>query len=588
MDKSFLYAPVSVPNLSGFDESFPNQLTTDVGTITPIMVAEVIPGSENVVDMALSAVLPPLASETFMHASLKVESFYVPFRLLFGGYEYFFTQEPYPSFSGIDDFSEATVKQLPYFDFVSAADLSGQIRESYEVFREAFGARSLSDYLGFCCSWSENLYLDSGDFADPSDTENSNPPVTDTRFSLMPYLAYAKIFNDWYRAPLIQKEVFARLSTLRPSDVDVLESRVSCCPYIYDDGPIFDRSLLNFVDTFGSNDFLVDSYFQLADGISIFSTRQRNFGFDFFTCATPTPTQGESPKVTFDTSGLEGGFSIATLRSINSLAQFKDRNNLTGPRYIDRLRGQYGVAPTDGVAQRTICLGSTEFEVYSRGVNDTGASGQASTQNPFSGILGSRGGQGIASSDGSVRIVNHFKASEQGYIFVMATLVPRVSYSMGVKEHMRRYVLPNSIGELANPILQNIGPEPIYVSELSDNPFDRTAFGFTDRYGHFKTRTGELHGLFREREDLGSFVAQRYFADGTQPQINSEFLEIPKTYLDNVTAVKADLSKYGVQIDSYFRYRCSMPLAKYSLPSLQDPAWEHGKILTVHRGGFRF
>lgn len=587
MDKSFLYAPVSVPNLSGFDESFPNQLTTDVGTITPIMVAEVIPGSENVVDMALSAVLPPLASETFMHASVKIESFYVPFRLLFGGYEYFFTQEPYPTFAGVDDFQDATVDQLPYFEFVSDSDVAEAYSVLYSVFRKTFGARSLSDYLGFCCSWSDNLYLNADDFRSVSDTSSSNPPVTDTRFSLMPYLAYAKIYNDWYRAPLIQKEVFARPSPAGSSTVSELSSRVSCCPYIYDDGPIFDRSLLSFAEVTGDT-FDSDYYWHLADGISIFSTRQRNFGFDFFTCATPTPTQGESPKVTFDTSGLEGGFSIATLRSINSLAQFKDRNNLTGPRYIDRLRGQYGVAPTDGVAQRTICLGSTDFEVYSRGVNDTGASGQSSTQNPFSGILGSRGGQGIASSDGSVRIVNHFKASEQGYIFVMATLVPRVSYSMGVKEHMRRYVLPNSIGELANPILQNIGPEPIYVSELSDNPFDRTAFGYTDRYGHFKTRVGELHGLFREREDLGSFVAQRYFADGVQPQINSEFLEIPKTYLDNVTAVKNDLSKYGVQIDSYFRYRCSMPLAKYSLPSLQDPAWEHGKILTVHRGGFRF
>lgn len=67
--------------------------------------------------------------------------------------------------------------------------------------------------------------------------------------------------------------------------------------------------------------------------------------------------------------------------------------------------------------------------------------------------------------------------------------------------------------------------------------------------------------------------------------INSAFLQIPTDYMDNVTAVTADLSSYGVWIDCYHDYRVAMPLAPYSIPSLQDPAYEHGKDVNVQLNG---
>ena len=91
MDDSFVKVPVNVPKLSGFDKSHQNLLTTKCGTITPIMIDELIPGSKVHLKLALSASLPPLASETFMRCSVKVEAFFVPFRLLAGSFESWFT-----------------------------------------------------------------------------------------------------------------------------------------------------------------------------------------------------------------------------------------------------------------------------------------------------------------------------------------------------------------------------------------------------------------------------------------------------------------------------------------------------------------
>ena len=86
MDDSFVKAPVNVPKLSGFDKSHQNLLTTKCGTITPILIDELIPGSKVHLKLALSASLPPLASDTFpMRCSVKVEAFFVPFRLLAKG-----------------------------------------------------------------------------------------------------------------------------------------------------------------------------------------------------------------------------------------------------------------------------------------------------------------------------------------------------------------------------------------------------------------------------------------------------------------------------------------------------------------------
>lgn len=84
---------LKVPKLSGFDKSFQNLLTTSVGTLTPILTDEVIPNTKVHLKTAINASLPPLASDTFMRCNLKLEAFFVPSRLLYGGYVSWLTGE---------------------------------------------------------------------------------------------------------------------------------------------------------------------------------------------------------------------------------------------------------------------------------------------------------------------------------------------------------------------------------------------------------------------------------------------------------------------------------------------------------------
>ena len=82
---------VKVQKRSGFDKSHQNLFTASVGTLVPILVDELIPNTTVDLEAAISAQLPPLASDTFMRCKLKYASFFVPTRLLVAGYERWLT-----------------------------------------------------------------------------------------------------------------------------------------------------------------------------------------------------------------------------------------------------------------------------------------------------------------------------------------------------------------------------------------------------------------------------------------------------------------------------------------------------------------
>lgn len=558
MDDSFIKAPVAVPKLSGFDKSHQNLLTSKVGTITPILCDELIPGTKVNLKLALNASLPPLATDTYMRCSIKTEAFFVPMRLLDGGFEAFFTDETKEMLfhDSTDDVID-TEKLRAYLPVIKD-NTAGNDSASWV---SKLGNGSLADYLGVRTLGS--LYL-------------KNNPIT-----ALPFLAYHRVYSDWYRNSLIQKECFLPVSARYAEDV--IANMAASSPFIFHD----------------SSNYIWDSErkFTLADGHSLLDLRQRNFGLDYFTTATPSPQQGDAMKVSFDTSGNTGEFSIGYLRAMNSMQQFKERNNLLGNLYVDQLYGRYGVRPSDGIAQRSLYLGRGNFEVYSKGVyqsandNTNLTDGQPDTfnnsSNPFA-TIGARYGSAYASGE---NFLVNFEAKEPGYLMVMATLVPRATYSSGVERMFHHYVGAGSLSDMANPILQNVGPQPIYNKELTGytnslwNAGDEI-FGYTDRYAEFKVKSDTLHGLVRDGQSLEAFALQRSFSSGGNPiHINSSFLEIPTDYMDNVTAVKQWISNFGYWLDTYFDYRVAMPLSKYSLPTLQDPAYEHGKTIVVNRGG---
>lgn len=559
-----------MPLRSGFDKSHHNLLTSKVGTITPVLVDELVANSKVSVKMALSAQLPPLASDCFLKASIKTEAFFVPMRLLYAGFEDFFCDNA-PRMLGSSGYISSGLTGIPklviHNNYDSTAtdpltQLSGQV-----------GPGTLIDYLG----------MRGTGFIDPTAAGYK------WTISMMPFLAYHLIWDQWYRATTIQNSCFLHpgpnlaysnwytAATLPYSQPNNQSGYLDFHVNAYMEASLNPGSYKTSITTLNNGDYKKAF---LADDKPVTALRQRNFGFDYFTNAQPTVAYNGDAQVTVSSSK----FTIAALRAANSLQQWRERNSIAGTRFSDVLSARFGANLSAGVAQRPVFLGSAEYPLFSRSVSVTGDNTNAN--NPFAGAAGGEVARAYAS--GSDFIVNNFVANEPGFLFINATLVPKVTYSSGMRRYLKHYA---SLTDFADPIFQNVGNQEILQYELSADACSDTLtqiiFGYTDRYAEYMTMEDEIHGLMTEGESLASFASQRYL-DGTTTQINTDFLEIPTDYLDDVTVVSETLSDYGYWMDIDFQYHVSMPLSEYSMPSLQDPAYEHGQSVTVHRGGFRF
>lgn len=571
MDSSFTKVPLNVPKLSGFDKSHQNLLTSKCGTITPILIDELIPGSKIDLKLALNAQLPPLASDTFMRCSIKTEAFFIPFRLLAGSFESFFTDVPQqfivPSGQTVAGKS-SFVQQLGWMPCIG----NWSVGTEYATLDSAFlGVGKLGDYLGLR-------------FNSSAQYPNVSP------ISALPFLAYWRVIDDWYRNTLVERPIFVRPTFSGTAGTGSSPSSTACiagcAPYYF-----FSETKYYATGTPPQN-YIFDSIesLTLANGMHLYDLAQRNFDLDYFTTAMPDKQLGQQQSVSFSTSGSSGSFTIEALRMSNSLQQFAERNELSGVRYQDILYQRYGANLPSGVAQRALFLGSDEYVIYSKGIYQTAnnidqSSSDADTGGNTNNVFGSVGTKfGSASATGNGLHIR-FEANEPGYIMVMATLVPHVTYSSGIDRRFLKYNRAGSITDMANPILQSVGPQPILDAELTGNLGSSNVFGYTDRYAEYKTMSDELHSILRDGSSLQAFALQRGFASGSAPQINTAFLKIPTNFLDQVKAVTNAVAGYDYWMDTYFDYKVSMPISKYSLPTLQDPAYEHGKTVVVNKGG---
>ena len=564
-------ASIKITRNSGFDKSFHSLGTPTVGTITPLLFDEVIPSSKTKIDCALAINLPPLAFDTFMRLSFDLEAIFVPTRILMENYQYYFAQEQLRVYGGpnVDVCPPAMQFLNPLEQDSNAADVYTSAQKTViRQFHAMFGVNSLADYLGL--RQSQNWFELAGY---PATTGFAGQTI-----SLLPFLAYHRAWQDLYRNQKVQNPCFFPRSNSSPATS--VAGRLANSPFF----------------TFDSTSFLIvenptksvnDSFFNLADGVSLFSFRQRNWDFDPYTTAYTTPNV-TSPEGIQVGSVVQGQITIPQIRIANKSQEFRDRNALVGANFVDQLNVRYGANLSNSIAQRAICIGSASLPIYTSSVLQQAMDQAQSvgTNNPFSSV-GAKYGQAYTDAKS---FLCDFEAQEPGYLFVMGTLTPSACYANGVARHFRRYIGPTSIVDMANGLLEQVGPEAIPADEIMatyGNPAPVPTFGYQDRYYSFKSRVDEVHGFFRAGNSLGSAVAQRVLTHTPQMgSLNSDFLEIKTTALDNVTAVTADVSQYGCQVDAYFRYFQTMPLHDFILPSITDPAYEHGKPVHFKRGGY--
>lgn len=510
----FTKIPVDIPNRSGFDLSFENLLTLTTGTLTPVLLEEVIPNETYNLGHLSQVSMPPLATNFFGRVDMRYEAFFVPSRIIWGGWQTFWTMPENNPFA---------------LSVIRPSRTPGFIINQYNL--DQFGPGTLSDYLGY----------------------KFDPPASDlsmsVRMNLLPFLVYHRIYHDWYRNQLIQLPVFSNIQ-LNSGDIKYDDSVVSA-PWLQGD----------FLITPSAN----STFDILGDGVSVFSLRQRNWAKDNFTTAALYPqASGDVTGAVVESS--DGDISIPAIRQANVLQRWLERNNICGFEYSDQIKGQYGVLPSDAIMNRAIFLGSDSFGIYNRSVSTTSNSTQGSDpKNPFLGVAGGTAGSANGYKDGN--LIDNFQTTEHGYIMVLASIVPHANYSTGI----RRQLLHQRVGDYAIPLLQGLGEQAIYNKELSGNVDalgSDAIFGYQQQYYEYKYHDDEVHGLLRDGQSLESFALQRSFS--TPPSLSTNFLQIPKNFMDQVFNTSVDLSKFNAWLDVYFNFRKVSPLSEYVIPTLGD------------------
>lgn len=570
--KLFQDHKVQIKNKSGFDLAHSNFLTQKCGQLTPVCTIPMLPNDSISLGFMSQIKLPPMATSFYGRVDYRLEAFFVPYRILWGGWENFYTQpiaDPY-----------GTAVERPHF-------LPNYIGAHTTAVSEIFRRGSLADYLGIK-GFAANAVSDS-----PFDMVSN----------MLPFFAYHKIYDDWYRNANIQKPAFVRRTAFADGD--------SCgsLPFYPSAATISDVTSLQNGSNGSNMDVVVDDDYladgtnntplssiqfgntrvgklrlstKLADGFSLFDLRQRNWSKDYFTTATLYPQQNgttagagiKSALDIADNDHPDGSttFSISQIRQANILQKWLERNNIAGSRYADQIRATFGVLPSDAMLDRPIFLGGSSFGIYTNSIAQTVNSDKGASSNPYSGTAGADAGQ--TSGFGKDSLIDKFTATEHGIIMVIGSVVPHATYSTGTS----RMFAMSQFGDIPNPMFEGLGQESILKAELapymSHLGYDNEVFGYVDQYAWMKYMNDEVHGLLVDGESLESFALQRSF-DSASAKLDSSFIQIPLDYLDQVLAVKQEKSGFSSWANFYFDVKKTSLLSQYTIPTLGEPKNTH-------------
>lgn len=552
LSRIFESAPVKVQNKNGFDLSHLNCGTAKTGQLVPVMCKLLPPNSDFTLGISLNVELPPLATNFMGRVDAIVEGFIVPCSVLYGGWKQFISNQQDTMFPS----SQASISPD------GSVDSQGFRTKGFELPRVVlYDAQFLADYLP--------LYRKNNNIAEyfgvrVDEFQQISEVGPGYELNLLPLLAYHLIWDVFYRNKQVTKTIFAVNPNVSTAS-DLNKKNVSLIWHSFYSQVSGGPGLTPY--------FTTTAQLTFPDGVSIFSTRQRNYARDYFTAATLSPQQGMASRLRFDVADGEGEFTIASLRAANALQKFLETNNLSAD-YADMMRNRWGVRPVDADFDEPYYLGRVVLPVYQKSVFQQQASGvESPSSNPFvsGGMLGAKGASGSFVGEGS--IADKFHNSTWAYLMCLFSLVPHAAYGYGIN----RELLAVNLGDFPAPELQTVGNEEIKSFELlvpgvgtDPDSFDAT-FGYIPRYSRFKYMDDEIHGELRPGKTLESFVLQRRLVDpGDGITLTSSFLEIPQNALDSVFAVSTEEMNLSCWYEIYFKFKVSMPLADFCIPTLGD------------------
>lgn len=536
----FAETPVARPKRNLFDLSHEVKMTAKFGYLYPVLVQETLPGdvfrNTSTIMMRFAPMLAPI-----MHkVNVTTHFFFVPYRLCTDHWEDFIT----------GGMSGEVAPILPYITPQGIVDAAGYPRmQKYNLW----------DYLGLPVAPS----------VEPAEMSNE-------QISVLPFRAYQKIFNDYYRDPNFTPDIDLDL------ELQGNVSAVSVAKLILDIrargwnkdyftsalaqpqrgpevlmpiegiGDVTYKPVSEYYNEDGSPPTIGDAIFTAGVAGNLYSD----------TDGATDPTRVENiDDVTFANTSI----TINDFRVAVATQRWLENNARGGYRYVDQILSHYAVHVNDYRLQRAEYLGGGKQPVRISEVLSTIADGGSLGAEP----LGTMGGHGL-----SVGKSNRFTymCREHGIILGIMSVTPDSAYQQGLDKMWTR----TSKFDFAWPEFAHLGEQAIKSKELyfsfggvTDPDEDNNeTFGYTPRYAEYKFKNDRVSGDFRDTLrfwHLGRVFTSRPVLDATFTTVLEAAGNGSET-LRRIFAVQ-DGTDY-LWIDIFHRFTAKRPLPYFGVPKL--------------------
>lgn len=497
-----LFNTVAMPRIPGntFDLSHEVKLSFDIGELVPTCVLDCIPGDVFRISPQTMLRFAPLISPIMHKVETYTHFFFVPYRLLWSGFEDFIT--------GASDVV------APYV----AIDNENPVPEG-----------SVADYLGF-----PTLTL---------------ALATEIRVTPYFFAAYRLIYDQYYRDENLEvAEVFVPLTAgdntiaygpgsieYEPPLVRALEHDyfTSCLPFAQKGNPVmlpltFSAGVPVQLDSAsqGTPNLIRDADdHSLLSGTPLYSEAVTGV------LQTGADTGGSviDPNGTWIVDIQSDAVTLETLRTAIVLQEFLERDARSGTRYTEKIQGQFGVRSSDARLQRPEYIGGTKSVMAISEVLATAqSSDDPATATQF---VGQMAGHGVSVMGGNNFT---FKVEEFGCILGITSVIPETAYSDGLH---RSWIKQDAIEDFAWPAFSNLGEQLVTMKEVYLAAADlEEQFGYQARYAEYKSMPSRVAGEFRTSLSFWH-LAQMF---DTEPTLSNDFIKAYPSKFNRIFAVPGD------------------------------------------------
>lgn len=531
MTHDFSRIPQTDAPRSSFDRSHGLKTAFNSGYLVPIEVQEVLPGDKVDFDVNLLARLAPVVTPVMDNVFLDTQWFFVPSRLVWTNFVKMMGERVNPQ-----DSIDYLVPQL-------TAPVGG------------FSVGSLADYFGI-----------------PTGVSGIN-------VNALPFRAYAKIWDDWYRDENLQNSIIQSSSDLGDSNGTIAWNTLlkrgkrhdyftSALPWPQKGAgvelplggqiPVLFGSKQSGVSTLTPDTNLNDK--------EAFIAKDANGNPQFL---TPKSTgSGNWSMASSKANNLYADLSDASAATINSLRmafqiqRLLETDARSGTRFIELIRAHFKTICPDARLQRSEYLGGSSQFINFSSIAQTSAT--VDGQTPQGNLVSQ------AKGFGNVSFSKAF--TEHGYIIGLVNVRCDLNYQQGLDRLWSR----RGRYDFFWPTLQNLGEQEVKnkeiycqgpsVTDTNGNVVDDLPFGYQERYAEYRYNPSRITGKMRSTAS-GSLdvwhLAQKF---DTLPTLSAEFIQ-DSPPLSRILAVQ---NEPEIILDCYLGQKWTRAMSTYSIPGLID------------------